>query len=226
MVATDSAEVELWERYRQDGDTKARDQLFAHYVPWASAIARAVHSRVRAYAVDREDFVQNANMGLLDAMSRYDPSRGIAFSSYAKPRVRGAVFNGLKAILSDRPPPSDKRFAERLESLQSAEGGSVFDDVVGTIVGLSLGYLLDESVHQLVQKPEDAVSFTESAQIETRVAQAVALLPERLQLIIRAHYFEQVPFQQIAIDLGVTKGRVSQLHHSALSKMREILREM
>jgi RNA polymerase sigma factor FliA len=224
MAAMDPAEIELWQRYRRGGDSQARDQLFSRYLPWAAAIARSVHLRVRTYPVDREDFIQNANIGLMDAMSRYDPERGIAFPLYAKARVRGAVFNGLKAILGDRPVPQERRFSERLETIQTDGAESAFDEIVGSIIGLGIGYLIEESGRAQGTESADASRYTEARQVESRVVCAVAQLPDRLQAIIRSHYFEHVPFQEIAAELGVTKGRVSQLHHAALAKMRDFLR--
>ena len=226
MTAMDPAEIDLWQRYRAGGDPHARDQLITRYLPWAAMIARSVHMRVRAYQVDREDFIQNANIGLMDAMSRYDPERGVAFHLYAKPRVRGAVFNGLKAILGDRPAPQDGRFAERLETMRGDAAQSAFDEVIGSIIGLGIGYLIEETARSGAGEALDASSYAESRQIESRVAQAVARLPERLRAIIRSHYFEHKPFQDIAAEMGVTKGRVSQLHHAALEKMRETLRSL
>lgn len=225
MTAMDPAETELWTRYRRTGDIEARELLLSHYLPWAASVARNVYLRVRASSFDRDDFIQNANIGLLEAMSRYDPERGIAFPIYAKSRVRGAVFNGLKAIIGERPRPSDDRFAERLQTLEQDEGRGAFEEVISSIVDLGIGYLLDESIRSLSRESAGPTAFVESAQIESRVMLAVARLPDKLQGIIRAHYFEYIPFHQIAADMQLTKGRISQLHHSALAKMREFLQE-
>lgn len=221
----DAEESALWMRYRVQGDPAARDQLFSRYLHWAASVARTVHLRVRAYHVDRDDFVQNAQMGLLDAISRYDPERGVAFPMYAKPRVRGAVFNGLKAILGERPTQDVRPFSQRLESISSSASTEAFEEVVDSIVGLGMGYLLDEAA-RFQALPFDAVmEQADAAQTALRVQRAVGDLTDRLQLIIRKHYFEHVPFQNIAEEMGVTKGRVSQLHHAALLKLREALRK-
>ena len=221
----DAEESALWLRYRVEGDPMARDQLFNRYEHWAASVARTIHLRVRAYHVDRDDFIQNAQIGLLDAMSRYEPDRGIAFPMYAKPRVRGAVFNGLKAILGERPTGDSRRFAQRLEAIPTGDSVDALDEVVSSIVGLGIGYLLDESA-RLQGVPIDEVSdHVEAAHTARRVQQAVGDLPERLQLVIRSHYFDHVPFQCIATQMGVTKGRVSQLHHTALLRLRDALRQ-
>lgn len=226
MNAADATESELWSRYRGDQDDTARDSLLLHYMPWATSIARSVHRRVRAYQVDRDDFVQNATIGLMEAMSRYDPQRGIAFRYYAQPRIRGAVFNGLRAIMGDRSSAPDQgRFEARLASLNDEAGGGAFENFVDSIVGLGVGYLLDEAVHARSADQTGALSYAQKAEMEASLLAAVSSLPDRLKLIVELHYFRYVPFQDIAKQLGVTKGRISQLHKSALIKLRDSLRE-
>lgn len=229
MAYGEAREAELWNRYVDHRDPAARDSLFELYLPWATAVGRSVHRRVRAYSVDRDDFVQNAQMGLLEAMSRYDPGRGIAFQAFATRRVRGAVFNGLKAILRDRPAPRDEsRYRARLESIQQSEGEvSAFGTVVDSIVDLGLGFLLDEMAYALdIPSTNDGYVYARTSETERRLAVAIEQLPERLALIIKQHYFQQVQFQEIAIAFGVTKGRVSQLHRSGLERLRALLYDL
>lgn len=226
MTANDAAETALWIRYRSANDHGARDALFLQYMPWATAIARSVHRRVRVYPADRDDFVQNATIGLLEAMSRYDPARGVAFRHYAQPRIRGAVFNGLRAIVGERPSATDNaRFAARLGSLrQTADTeGSGFDAVVDAIVGLGIGYLLDEVGQSGHSRGSDAFSHAEVSETEARLQAAVSALPDRLKLIVQSHYFQYLPFKDLALQLGLTKGRVSQLHKAALDKLRDAM---
>ncbi len=230
MTVPEPVEAELWSRYTGEGDPCARDRLFVMYGPWAASIARSVHRRVWAYSVDCEDFVQNAKVGLLEAMSRYDPERGIAFQAFAKPRVRGAVFNGLKAILGDRLTSRDEsRFKARLQSLQRASDGEsdAFDGVVNAILDLGLGFLLDEAAHaHEATGNSDGYAYARTSEIEARLTAAVDRLPERLGLIIKAHYYKQIQFQELATTLGVTKGRISQLHRTALERLRSLVQDL
>lgn len=226
-ATADGDDAELWQRYR-GGSDDARDRLFLRHVGWARAIASQVHGRIRAYPVDRQDFIQNATLGLLDAMSRFNPERGVSFRAYAKPRVRGAVFNGLRAILGDRPPPRDEAtLGERLQSLQEYGATDTLESIVDSVVGLGLGFLLDEAGrHAGGGDARDGLAYVDRQQTEHRLSAALQILPERLRLIIQTHYFHYVPFQDIAQSLGLTKGRVSQLHHAALTKLRESLRDL
>src|SRR5687768_15496405 len=127
-------ERSLWTRYRRDGDATARGALFERYVPWSRAVARDVYRRVRLPQLDWADYAQNASIGLIEAMARFDAARGIDFMAYAKPRVRGAVFNGLRTFLEDGSAQghSDRQRA-RVESLQGEEGGDLLEQLVGTV---------------------------------------------------------------------------------------------
>lgn len=213
-------EVELWRRYRQSSDLSARDRLFVQYMPWAAAVGRSVYRRISIYSLDSEDFVQNAELGLLDAMSRFDPERGVEFRAYAKPRVRGSVFNGLRVLLSERGVSiDDTRYTDRLAHMHDSDIDA-FDSVVDAIVGLSIGYLIDHVGN------DDTFVYVNKGQTNAALIKSVNLLPERLRHLITEHYFRHIPFRDLAERMGVTKGRVSQLHHDALKRLRDAMREL
>jgi len=220
MELAPGLEADLWRRIRHGEDANAVDQMLRHYAGWAAAIARNIHRRVPAYAVDCDDFIQNARLGLLEAMSRFDPDRGVPFPAFAKPRVRGAVFNGLRAILGERPRAgSDPLYDERLASLMDDTSDDSVDRVVDAILGLGTAFLLGEDVDL------DPCAYAGRADTQRRMRAGVARLPERLRRIVEAHYFQHVPFVDIAAASGLTKGRISQLHSQALRELREILRD-
>lgn len=220
-MAMEPAERLLWERYCLDGDQEARDYIFLLYSPWATSIARSVFHRVRPVQMELADYVQNATIGLLEAMSRFDIGRGIDFKLYGKPRVRGAVFNGLRVFLSEsRPPESRRHNSDRLTSLEQGTDDP-FEEIICSVVGLGLGYMLDTaSSSEHSNAATDGMAYTQSRQIESMLLLAVESLPDRLRMIISAHYFQHVPFQNIAAQLGLTKGRISQLHKTALGRIR------
>lgn len=227
-MAMESAEQLLWERYCLDRDQEARDYLFLLYAPWATSIARSVFHKIRPAQMELADYVQNATVGLLEAMSRFDVARGIDFKLYGKPRVRGAVFNGLRVFLSEsRPENSQYHYSDRLASLELERSDDPFEEVVDSVIGLSLGYMLDiTSGHGHLSSATDGMAYTHSRQIENVLLLAVEALPDRLRMIVSAHYFQHVPFQELAVQLGVTKGRVSQLHKTALRHIREKLQDL
>jgi RNA polymerase sigma factor for flagellar operon FliA len=219
MELAPGLEADLWRRIKHGDDAGAIDQVLCHYRSWAAAIARSIHRRVPAYAVDCDDFIQNAQLGLIEAMSRFDPDRGVPFPAFAKPRVRGAVFNGLRAILGERPRSTlDRLYDERLALLVDGAAEDPVERVIDAILGLGTAFLLGE-------EDSDPCAYAGRADTQRRMRLCAARLPERLRQIIEAHYFQHVPFVDIAATLGLTKGRISQLHSQALRELRELLRD-
>ena len=224
-MSLEPEEQELWRRYRESKDVAARDFLFVRYTSWARSVAAHVYRRLRVVQIEWVDYVQNAQIGLLEAMSRFNEGRGTDFIAYAKPRVRGAVFNGVRTILREE---GQRRSllgerAERLQSIASESSSDPLNDFISTVVGLSLGHMLE--TEQFGQVPKDALAHVEHLELGAALRDSLLELGERERAILLAHYFRHVPFQEIAKIQGVTKGRISQIHKNALARLRVILAE-
>ena len=167
--------------------------------------------------------------GLLEALDRFDPGRGASFATYASHRIRGAILNGIERISEKREvrAHSLRLRAERVRSLRQESGGSAdesFRELVDVTIGLTLGLLLETATEETRAANAEASNPYAScalADVRARIAGAVEQLPERERFIVCRHYFEQVSFAEIADLLGVTRGRVSQLHGRALRQIRE-----
>lgn len=230
MLQLDCAEGALWARWQQERSSAVRDALIAHYSPWARRVARDVFIRIPLMGDTWSDCVQNALIGLMQAMERFDPQRGGFFEPFARPRVRGAVFDGLRNL---REVHKELHFdagyhvsmaAERLESLNEDRDDDSLEAFVAATVGLGLGFLLD-----LESMPGgdsmDAYAQAEKAELSKKVSDSINRLVERDRTVVILHYYHQLPFVEIADRLGLTKGRVSQLHKRALHHLRSGLRE-
>ena len=219
-------ESNLWQSFQQQGCLTARDQLVSHYKPWASRLANGIYHRVRAYSVDREDFSQNALIGLLEAVDRFDHTRGIPFPAYASRRVRGAVFNGLRTILADRSPPTS-RMSYRLSEMDDDDERDPFSLLLGAVSQLGMSYLLDENLGAMgMRSMPDAYDSAYERQTSQRLLLAINVLPEKLRSLIDEHYYKGKKFIDIAQERGLTKGRISQMHKEALTKLRLGLRDV
>ena len=213
---------ELWARWRVAGDMTAREALLAHYVDWARKLARAVFVRVRGRSADWPDYVQNASVGLIEAMDAYDHRRGVPFEAYARQRVRGAVFNGLRSLAATH---------ELREPISADSVGALLEDadrdpverLVRLVTSIGLGYALSspfEPEHASVPTPYDeAVRH----QLGDRIQRHLAQLPERERLVLQLHYLQHLAFVDIAQALTLTKGRISQLHRQGLERLRSLM---
>jgi RNA polymerase sigma factor for flagellar operon FliA len=227
----DSDEFALWQRWRKDRSRTVRDALIVHYSPWARTVARDVYVRVYLLRDAWHDCVQNALLGLMEAIERFDPDRGVAFQPFARLRVRGAVFDGLRVLRSThlelgyafKERASLSR--ERVESLTVDGPVDPLEAFVSTTVGLGLGFLLDIQSMPGSTQPQDAYAELEKAQMSAALLEGLDQLPERDRAIVVLHYYHQLSFVDIADQFGVTKGRISQLHKRALERLRCCLRE-
>lgn len=195
---------------------------FWEHSEWCRQVASAIYRRVRHLGIERDDVVQNASLGLIEALDRFDPSRGVPFRAYALPRVRGSVFNGLRAAMPQaglhRVPVMSERTAHLAES-DEPDHLSYLAELVG---GLGVGLLLTDAFEALVD-PGDVPGRVHSEQLHIRLRSALAGLPPRLRELLEAHYVNHLPFNQWAASAGISKGRVAQLHRSALTQLRAAL---
>jgi RNA polymerase sigma factor FliA len=221
----------LWQALRELGDPSAREQLIIRYGDFARMIAAKLYGTRRDDTVPFKDYLQYAQVGLIEALDRFDASLGASFESYSSHRIRGSILNGLSRQTELRAQRVYWRevMAERRESMQgSAEVASdaTLEDFARLAMGLAIGLMLDDP--DAPECADDSVESnpyagTELSQMRERVRTLVEQLPARERDILRRHYYDQREFQEIAADLRVTKGRVSQLHARALQRVREAL---
>lgn len=222
-------ERSLWDRWRASHDVAARDLLIAKYSPWSRMVARDVYVRVHALASAWPDCAQNALVGLLEAINRFDPARGILFQTYARHRIRGAVFDGMRALRDNFGHEAQGHLhaiaiRERVTTLVEEAPTDPLEAFVASAVGLSLGFLMEAGSVPAHPHTADGYADREHEEISKALAEAIEQLPKREQAIMVLHYHHYVPFVAIAEQLGVTKGRVSQLHKRALERLREYMR--
>lgn len=223
-MASLGEELELWKRLRESNDRVAHQLLFSRYSVWARAVAGDVFRRVKVAQMDWGDYSQNAVIGLLEAMGRFDHERGIDFIAYAKPRVRGSVFNGLRNFLAENKQAGTRLGwrEDRLNSLGEREEVDQVKQFVSLVAGLAVGHFLDSlgesDLFGQMQSIERQVDVNRAGNY---LRDAICKLPDKEQQVIRLHYLQHVPFVDIARMLGVTKGRISQLHKSGVAKLRE-----
>ena len=228
----DPSEGALWQRLRAGRDVAARQQLILRYLDLARRIAGMLYAKRKGLSADFEDYLQLARVGLLEAIDRFDPARNANFATFATYRIRGAVLNGLaraNEIAAQTAQYRRARLAERAASVGQASTPSAADPLAGAVdvvIGLALAFALDEYGHPepaTDPSPTDPHQLYEVKQLSERLARVVQDLPQRERLIIRYHYFDHLEFIEIGQRLGLSKGRVSQLHARALRLSRDAL---
>jgi RNA polymerase sigma factor for flagellar operon FliA len=232
-VSADAEEATLaqsWAQLREQGCARARERLFEHYCRYAQTLASHAH-RDRGVG-ELDDVRQWAYLGLLEAIDRFDPARGVGFATFATTRIRGSIQDGVRRSCEVHEQRSLHARLRR-ERLQSLRDGATSTQPLHVLcelaTGLAVGLLLEgtglyvEGVDTPCARPSgyDAIAWEQRRRI---VAGAVVALPERLQAVIRLHYNHRLPFAQIATVLGISAARASQLHQAALCLLREQMR--
>lgn len=237
-MLTDNPVDVLWHRFKQDGDREARDRLVVHYSPLVKFVAGRVRSGLPP-AVEQADLVSDGVIGLMDALDKFDPDRGLQFQTYAVTRIRGAMVDGLRA--TDWVPRSVREKIREIDAAQTALerslGRTPSDAEVAARLEMTVAELrkvYTQTAHtsvvsfETVLDDEDAPRATTDLpgaddNIPPGFLAAVRELPERDQVVVALYYWERLTLAEIGQVLGVTESRVSQLHSRATLALRRKL---
>jgi len=238
---------ELWRRFAEDRDPAVREELVRRNMPFARRLAL----RYRGASESFEDLLQVANLGLLNAIDRFDPGRGIPFTAFAAPTILGELKRHFRDRvwtvrvprgLHDRMAEVDKAITELTKELQrSPSVGEIADrleieqtDVLEVMEAshnrrpLSLDRPTGPETEEDVPPTEWVGSEDESFElVEGRLALDAALpqLDERERLVLRLRFAEDMTQSQIAARIGHSQMHVSRILRRALSRIREQIKE-
>jgi RNA polymerase sigma factor for flagellar operon FliA len=233
-AALSNEEDWLWRKFHESKDQSVRNQLVECYLPFARQMAASLFARRPDNDVEFSDYMQYASIGLIEAVDRYEATKGAMFKTFASYRIKGAVLNGLKFATEKRSQYGElnKHTVDRTTSLSSfcavEYEGDQFIGMVEMAIGLALGYMLDELVEEELRDiapGDDPYRGQAYQQLCARVERAVNNLEEKERRIIQYHYYHQMNFASLADLYGVSKGRISQLHGQALRRIRSCLQE-
>lgn len=186
------------------------------YTPLVHRIAARIHARTDPSEFELADLVQLGMVGLLEAASRYTPARGTAFETFAAYRINGAILNGLHGYSERQRQLEVQRELTDDQAAEKPQKSMVLGPDDSATLGI--GWFEAEA-----PATDDAYIRIESEQLRQQVANLTKCLPESERRVIAGHYFQQMPFEQVAREMGLTKGRISQLHHAGLRRLRERL---
>jgi RNA polymerase sigma factor for flagellar operon FliA len=237
------------EAYTAWQDEGQRERLLMDQLPQVRYIARRIHEHLPRH-VPFEDLVHAGVVGLIDALHKYDQKKQVQFASYAKFRIRGAILDSLREM--DWSPRDLRRKARLLEEahhkLRSELGRNPTEPelavefgidlrglqlLLGEIDGLEVGSLRVES--HLDGKEEDLCDSVPHDPQETplflclrgemkqQLARAIAELPEKERQVLVLYYFQELTMKEVGAVLGVGESRVSQIHSTAVVRLRAVV---
>ena len=223
------------------------DQLIEEYASLVKRIGHHLKGRLPS-SVQVDDLIQSGMIGLIEAARKYEPSKGASFETYAGIRIRGAMLDEIRK--GDWAPRSVHRASRRIADAIRFVEGKTGRDAQDSEVASALDMTLDEYYHHLQdgvgsrlfsfedllsQQGEregeliggDATPFEgiQTAHFRQHLAQAIAKLPEREQLVLALYYDEELNLKEIGAVLEVSESRVSQIHSQAALRLRARLSE-
>jgi len=240
---------DLWRRYKSSGDERARERLVVAYSPLVKYVSGRMASGLPAH-VDEADLISYGLVGLIGAISRFEPAREIKFETYAITRIRGAIIDELRSL--DWVPrsvrararaiekansklehklhraPNDEEMALELEMSVQEFQDALLQISNSTVAALDeLWTVSDASGDQVSlldtlqdHDAPDPAAAMDQTDLKDRMADAIARLPEREKLVIALYYYENLTLREIGEVLGVTESRISQLHTKAVLRLR------
>lgn len=228
IVRPDRAEALLWRRHRLERDAASRQALFTLHLPFAKRIARFEHRRRPTLAPDLADLEQLAAEGLLHAIDRFDPIRSFAFRAYAKKRIAGHIADRAPQMSERADHSAHRRRIERARLASIRDNAAADDDPLSALadlaVNLAAGFIVEEGLHAHADAADpspDPYHNLEWKQLLAAARAEIERLPTQEAFVIRQHYGEEVSFTNIAAVLGLSKGRVSQIHAAAIRRMAD-----
>jgi RNA polymerase sigma factor for flagellar operon FliA len=222
-------ESALWQTYLASRDAGLRAELIERYLPEVHKLAAYAYAKRGPQSPEFGDYLQWGRLGLMEAFDRYDPAREASFMTFAGYRIRGAILNGLEQATEGAAQRARRKDLEeeRLESmLEAADDGEALERLAEVTLGLALGFALEDSGLSAAPEGFDPYRVLEMKRLRERLLLIVEALPERERRILKWHYFEHMDFKLIGAALGLSKGRISQLHARGLKLMREGLQSV
>lgn len=202
-------------------------------------------------SVQLDDLIQSGMIGLFEAASNYDHSKGASFETYAGIRIRGSMLDEIRK--GDWIPRSvhrnSRRISEAIHTIEMREGRDAQDHEVAAEIGISIDeyYLLLKdtqgsrlfSFEELIENsgsdhhehsPESddthaPLNGLQNEQMNDRLVEAMKALPEREQIVLALYYEEELNLKEIGAVIGVSESRVSQIHSQATLRLRAKMRD-
>ena len=236
---------------RRHASAEDKEAIVLKYAPLVRHVARSLPIELRG-VMEFEDAVSFGMCGLIEAVDRYDPERGIHFNSYAGSRIRGAIIDAFRRM--DRLSRTMRQKAQSIQKARAALevelGRSPSETELAAATGMDLEKLREADAcaslvtvsleristpdperegarFEIVDVDEDSNFADQMEQRELRqeLAGALQALPQRERLVMSLYYKEDLTMREIAIVLAVSETRVSQLHGQAVRRLRQSLRD-
>ena len=244
----------MWASYIAKREPNMRERIIVQYAPLVKYVVGRLAINLPT-VIDSDDVISYGTIGLIDAVERFDPSRGIKFETYAISRIRGAIIDALRSL--DQIPRTARQRAREIEAaigdLEAKLKRPPTDEEVAAAVGMDVDKYREAvvrtssvtlSLDSLLSLDDDEGSpggtrayafedrdspdpsaLSERRELEAGLVQSVKNLPERERLVLSLYYYEELTMKEISRVMEISESRVCQLHAQAVLRLRASLRK-
>ncbi len=236
---------EVWKIYKKKSSDEIRNYLIEFYLHLVKSTAERMHMRLPG-EVDVEDLMSAGLFGLMDAIDAFDLERGVKFETYCTQRIRGAIFDELRAMdwvprlvrsrtakverarkalemeLGRR--PTDREVCERLKVSNAEYKKLSKDSKPVNVVSLNRKWFETDSSKDIREidviqdnRQEDPLGQLQKRDLKLLITKG---LSRAERLIVILYYYEEMTMKEIGMTLDLSESRVSQMHSSILARLQ------
>lgn len=234
----------LWEEYSKSRTSSNREKIILEYAELVKIVAGRL-SMYLGYNVEYDDLVGYGIFGLIDAIDKFDYSKGVKFETYATLRIRGAILDQIRKMdwLPRTYRQKQKKIDLAYQKIEAKLGRVATDEELAEELEITVKELttwqsqtkisslvsLDEYIEHGSDVKVDAnenshyvqpEKLVERNELKEILLESLESLTEKEKKVIILYYYEELTLKEISISLEVSESRVSQLHTKALQKMR------
>ncbi len=244
MTLPPEKQAELWKQYNETKSPGIREKLIIEYSPLVKYVAGRLSIYFGSH-IDYDDLVSFGVFGLIDAIDKYDLTKGVKFETYASLRIRGSIIDSIREM--DWAPRSLRQKSKELEKayceVENELGHAASDREIAERMGIPIDELskllnevnlssmmsLDEFLEQNyeigvdsnnVLKDSIPENYIEVNELKSILAESINKLPEKEKMVVSFYYYEELTLKEISTIMGVSESRISQLHTKAILRLR------
>ncbi|KPU44707.1 RNA polymerase sigma-D factor [Oxobacter pfennigii] len=234
-------------------DCESREDTILRYLPLVKFIASRI-AIGKMSPVDSDDLINYGVIGLIDAIDKFDPKRGVKFETYASLRIKGAIIDELRKIswmprsamgkvtrlnevreeLKEKlgRDPKNSELSEALdlpiEDLQKIEGYVNYLSVVSLdeiIFHSDDDDIFLSATIEDVKSPRPEMILEDKEKMQL-LKKSIEMLNEKDKLVLSLYYYEKLTLKEIGQIMSISESRVSQLHSRVILRLRDNLKKL
>lgn len=235
---------ELWMKYSKRKTAAVKKELVLSYMNLVKFAARAINLPARC-VFNTDDLMSIGIIGLVEAIERFDPTRGVKFETFASQRIRGVMLDEIRKV--DWLPRSVRdKYKKASKSLSRMDMNSINGEKYARAINMSIsefeqikGYLAnaeavsltrsigeDMTLEDVIGGDSEVVEQFEDEELKAQLIKSLKQLPDRDRMIITLYYYEELTFKEIGKTLGISESRVSQIHSEVISRLKDQFRKV